>query len=72
MRHVHAAHHKAAGPPPGESLPAETLQVAAGAYPPSDTSSFRHLRVEEFGDAVAALPPEVRRTCRKGWLKCSM
>lgn len=28
------------------------------AFPPSDDNAYRHLRVADFSDAVAALPPE--------------
>ena len=28
------------------------------AFPPSEENSFRHLRIADFSDSVAALPPE--------------
>lgn len=47
----------------GRSLPdgstaADWAQVRAQAFPPSDTNGYAHLRVHEFSETVARLPPE--------------
>ena len=46
----------------GEGLglgPADLAAAVREVYPPSATNLYAHLRVPEFSDTIAALPPEV-------------
>lgn len=47
--------------PAEDGLGAADLAAAVReVYPPSEANAYAHLRVPEFSDTVAALPPEVR------------